>query len=169
MPRSGPETAPERFADWLKDLEKVRRRPAYTFPLEFVVERIRARFTMFSEAAVQHMAWHGTREEGGQRAWKFDPLHQSRAPLPMPEAYARAFWERVACPVLYVEGSSGWLRGAEEVVAERLRALRARRVTIPDCGHHPHLERPEELSLILVSFLAEVLPTERLDAAKRQS
>jgi pimeloyl-ACP methyl ester carboxylesterase len=152
MPDMDPDMAPERVVEWLHGIERVAQRPATQLSLAAAVERFRARFPHFSETVALHMVEHGTRDVGGGRVWKFDPLHQTRAPLPVPVAQARAFWRRVTCPVLYVEGESSFLRLSATDITERLAALRARRVTIAGAAHHPHLEQPEALAQTLVAF-----------------
>jgi pimeloyl-ACP methyl ester carboxylesterase len=153
VPDSKPEKAPERFATWLRDMEKVARRTRSPLALDAAVEKIKERFPRFSPDVAHHMAVWGTREEGAGRVWKFDPLHQTRAPQPAYAAQARAFCRRVACPVLYVAGadSGSWL--PDDDLSERLSALRARCVTVEGAGHHPHLERPEILSRLVIDFL----------------
>ncbi|MFN8641176.1 MAG: alpha/beta hydrolase [Candidatus Binatia bacterium] len=54
---------------------------------------------------------------------------------------ARGFWQRVACPVLYVEGDASFLRLPDDELASRLAELRATRAVIRGSAHHPHLER----------------------------
>jgi pimeloyl-ACP methyl ester carboxylesterase len=156
VPDSKPEKAPERFATWLRDMEDVATRTRSPLTLDAAVERIRARFPRFSSDVARHMGWWGTREQDGRRVWKFDPLHQTRAPQPTSAAQARAFCRRVACPVLYVGGteSGSWL--PDDDLSERLTALRARRITIEGAGHHPHLERPEVLSRVVIDFLGSL-------------
>lgn len=153
VPDLDPSAAPDRTVGWLRDLERVTQRSSTSVSLDAAVARFRERFPHFSEAVARHMVEHGTRSVGAGRVWKFDPLHQSRAPQPMPVAQARAFWSRVTCPVLYVEGSESYLRLSPSDVTERLTALRARRVTVEGVAHHPHLEQPEGLAAILVEFL----------------
>jgi len=153
MPGIDPHGVPERVVGWLRDLERVPQRARVPVSFDDAVARLRERAPRFSDAAVRHMVEHGTRAVDGGRLWKFDPLHQTRAPQPMPVAYARAFWPRVTCPVLYVEGAESFLRLPPEDIAERLAALRARRVTIAGSGHHPHLEQPEALATVLIGFL----------------
>jgi pimeloyl-ACP methyl ester carboxylesterase len=157
VPDSAPETAPERFATWLRDMEKVVRRIRSPLAIDAAVDKIKKRFPRFPPDAARHMALWGTREEDGRRVWKFDPLHQTRAPQPAYAAQTRAFCRRVTCPVLYVAGaeSGSWL--AEDDLSERLSALRARCVMIEGAGHHPHLERPELLSRLLIGFLRSPL------------
>jgi pimeloyl-ACP methyl ester carboxylesterase len=153
-PDSTPDTAPGRFAEWLADLERAAARPRSPLSLDDATARLRERFPRFPAAAARRMAEHGTRPDGnGGRVWKFDPLHQTRTPQPYYVAQARAFWRRVTCPVLYVEGGDSMLRLEPADTEERLRTLRARRVTMAGVDHHPHLERPAELAAVLIEFL----------------
>jgi pimeloyl-ACP methyl ester carboxylesterase len=153
MPDSNPETAPARFATWLRDLETVATRVRSPFNLDAATARIRERFPRFSPEVARHMALWGSREESGQRVWKFDPLHQTSSPQPAYAAQTYAFCRRVACPVLYVEGaeSGSWL--SDDDLSQRLSALRARRATVEGAGHHPHLERPEALARLVLECL----------------
>ncbi len=153
-PDSDPDEAPACFAGWLADLERIATRSAGTLSPDEATARLAERFPRFGLAVARHMATHGTRAApGGGRVWKFDPLHQTRSPQPYYVAQARAFWRRVACPVLYVEGAESPLRLDAEEIATRLRTLRAERVTIAGAGHHPHLERPQALVEVLRPFL----------------
>ncbi len=157
IPDSAPEAAPERFATWLRDVDSVATRNRSALTLDAAADRIREGFPRFPPAVAQHMARWGTREEGGRRVWKFDPLHQTCSPQPAYAAQALAFCRRVACPVLYVEGSeSGSLLSVADL-SQRLTTLRARRSKIDGTGHHPHLERPGALSELLLDFLGPIL------------
>jgi len=153
VPDTEPSTVPERVVSWLHDLERSERRVRGTITVAAAVRRLRDRFPHFSEAVARHLVEFGTRNAGGARVWKFDPLHQTRAPQPTYVSQAREFWKRVTCPVLYVEGTESNLRLAPADIDERLTALRARRVTIAGSGHHPHLEQPATLVRALLGFL----------------
>jgi pimeloyl-ACP methyl ester carboxylesterase len=152
-PDMGDETAPRRFADWIAQLERLPARPPRRPTLEEATARLAERFPRFPPAAARHMARHGTRPAGPVREWKFDPLHQTLAPQPYTTRRARAFWERITCPVLYVDGAETPFRLSDSDLAERLTILRAMRHTMPDTGHHPHLECPEALAEVLIAFL----------------
>jgi pimeloyl-ACP methyl ester carboxylesterase len=152
-PDMGDETAPRRFADWITQLERLGERGARRFTLDEATRRLAERFPRFPPAAARHMAWHGTRPAGPVREWKFDPLHQTLSPFPYTTRRARAFWERVACPVLYVDGADTPFRLGDAELAERLTTLRAARHTMQGTGHHPHLECPEALARVLLGFL----------------
>lgn len=149
------DSAPDRFAAWIGDLARTDARGSHAPAPADAAARLRERFPRFSPAVAQHMAEHGTRAGGDGRVWKFDPLHQTSVPQPYYTAQARAFWRRITCPVLYVEGADSELRLDPADVAERLAAIRARRVAIEGSGHHPHLERPDVLAEVLLAFLAE--------------
>jgi pimeloyl-ACP methyl ester carboxylesterase len=152
-PDMNPDDAPRRYRAWFGDLEKVSGRERPKFSLADATARLRERFPRFPDAVAAHMALHGTRAENGARVWKFDPLHQTTAPTPYYVRQARPFWERIACPVLYVAGAESPYGLAEADRADRLAALRATHVDMPDVAHHPHLEAPERLATILVDFL----------------
>jgi len=152
-PDMGDETAPRRFADWIAQLDRLAERRPRRLTLADATQRLAERFPRFPPAAARHMAWHGTRPAGPVREWKFDPLHQTLSPHPYTTRRARAFWERIACPVLYVDGAETPFRLADTELAERLTILRAARHTMPETGHHPHLECPETLARVLLGFL----------------
>lgn len=148
-----PGEAPERYAHWLADVERTAARPRAAFTLAAALERLRERYPRMSADALALLAEHGTRAEGAARVWKFDPLHQTRSPQPFYVAQARAFWRRVACPVLYVEGDESFLRLPDDELAARLSVLRAARAVIRGSAHHPHLEQPAALAAVLAEFL----------------
>ncbi|MEW6271303.1 MAG: alpha/beta hydrolase, partial [Thermodesulfobacteriota bacterium] len=165
-PGATPEVAPERFAGWIEDLDRAATAERRPLSLEDAAARLR-RFFPLPDDVAHHLALHGTRPAAnGLRSWKLDPLHKTRSPQPFYEAQARAFWARIACPVLYVEGARGMLSAAASDVEERLRVMRAARATIPDAAHHPHLERPEATARVLLDFLAR-LPGEPSAARDR--
>jgi len=153
-PDSDPADAPARFAAWLDDLRRVEERGDRATTRAEAERRLAERSPRFTADVLRHMVEHGTRAVAGGRAWKFDPLHQTRAPQPFYVAQARAFWARIACPVLYVEGAETPFRLPDADRDARLAALRARRVTLPGVGHHPHLESPEAFAALLADFLA---------------
>jgi pimeloyl-ACP methyl ester carboxylesterase len=167
VPDTDPSTVPDRVVSWLRDLERAEQRVRGSITFDDAVQRLRERFPRFSAAVARHLVEFGTHDTAGERVWKFDPLHQTRAPQPTSVARAREFWKRVLCPVLYVDGAESGLRLPPADIDERLAALRARHVTISESGHHPHLEQPEALVGVLLDFLsglhgAAAAPTERL-------
>lgn len=154
-PDSPPEVAPERFAGWIEDLGRAAAAVRTPLSLDEAAARLQRHFPLGDEVA-RHLALHGTRPTAanGLRTWKFDPLHSTRAPQPFYVAQARAFWARITCPVLYVEGSRSFLSSAALEIDERVRTLGAGRERIEGAAHHPHLEQPEATARVLLGFLA---------------
>ena len=145
--------APRRYAAWLEDLARSAARVRPRLTLADAQARLRERYPRLSEPAIALLAEHGTRAVDGGREWAFDPLHQTRSPQPFYVEQGRAFWRRVTCPVLYVEGDASAIRYPEDLLADRLDTLRAGRARIADSGHHPHLEQPQALADELIAFL----------------
>jgi pimeloyl-ACP methyl ester carboxylesterase len=143
----------ERYQAWIHDLERAAHRTRRQLSLDDATARLRERFPRFSPTVARYMAEHGTRPSAGGREWKFDPLHQTTSPVPFSRARAFPVWRRITSPVLYVEGAESPLRLDPDDRAERLAALRARRVSVPGAGHHPHLEQPEAFVRLLLLFL----------------
>ena len=152
-PDMDPQPPPGRFRAWIGDLERVAGRALAPMTLDDATRRLGERFLRFSPDVARHMAEHGTRAAPGGVVWKFDPLHQTSAPVPFSRTRSMALWREVACPVLYVEGGDSGLRLDPGDKAERLAVLRARTATVPGAGHHPHLERPEVFADLVLDFL----------------
>jgi pimeloyl-ACP methyl ester carboxylesterase len=146
----------ERYRAWIADLERIAHRTRRPFQLDQAAARLRDRFPRFSPEVARHMAEHGSRAVDGGRTWKFDPLHQTTSPVPFSRARALPVWQRITAPVLYIEGAESPLRLGPGDQAERLVALRARRVTVAGAGHHPHLEQPGSFSRVVLEFLRGV-------------
>jgi pimeloyl-ACP methyl ester carboxylesterase len=152
-PDTPPAFAPERFQRWIEGLARVAERDGFAVVSDDAVDKLRSRFPRLPEDAVRSLVAHNSRTVDGRAVWKFDPLHQTTSPQPYYVAQAEAFWRRIACPVLFVEGGASDLRLDEADLARRLGALRAVMVTLRESGHHPHLEAPATLAEAIVRFL----------------
>lgn len=153
LPDNDPDSTPERFRHWIEDLARRSGREPRRLTLDEAARRLQHGFMHFSPDIARYMAEQGTRPDGDARLWKFDPLHRTRSPQPYYVAQARAFWRRVACPVLYVEGSDSPLPWPDVDIDERLAILHAQRVTIRGAGHHPHLEQADMFTQTVLDFL----------------
>jgi len=152
-PDMDPHPTPHRFRAWIRDLERVAGREIAPMTLDEATRRLSERFLGFSPAVARHMAEHGTRDVPGGLAWKFDPLHQTSGPVPFSRTRAMALWHEIRCPVLLIEGGDSALRLDATDKAERLAAMRARTAVVPGAGHHPHLERPQIFTGLVLDFL----------------
>lgn len=90
----------------------------------------------------------------GTLAWKVDPLHGTRTPIPYFAESYKSFARRVTCPVLFVSGGPlGWHPPDED---DRLAAFpHMSRIEIPDAGHMMHWSRPEDLARAIASFVVD--------------
>jgi pimeloyl-ACP methyl ester carboxylesterase len=88
---------------------------------------------------------------GGRVAWKADPLHATRSPVPFFAETYKEFARRIACPVLFISGGpAGWHPPDEE---ERLACFPdLRRIELEDAGHMMHWTHPEEFGAAILSF-----------------
>jgi pimeloyl-ACP methyl ester carboxylesterase len=88
---------------------------------------------------------------GGGLAWRADPLHRTRSPVPFFAASFKEFARRATCPVLFVSGGPlGWHPPDEE---ERLACFAdLERLELADAGHMMHWTRPAELTRAIVDF-----------------
>jgi pimeloyl-ACP methyl ester carboxylesterase len=77
-PDMPPASAPARFATWIADVVRVHERGRRALASGDPAARLRERFPRFPAPVARHLVAHGTRVEDGIRAWKFDPLDQTR-------------------------------------------------------------------------------------------
>jgi pimeloyl-ACP methyl ester carboxylesterase len=87
----------------------------------------------------------------GRVAWKADPLHTTRSPMPFFAESFKEFARNVTCPTLFVSGGPlGWHPPDEE---ERVACFaKLDRVELADAGHMMHWTRPADLAECVVAF-----------------
>ncbi len=153
-PTMAAEEAPLRLRAFVEDLARAAARPPRVFPsAAAAAARLRERNPRIAEADALAFAEHGTRAVDGGVAWKFDPLHQTRAPYPFLEAALIAALRRITAPVLVIEGADGW-RLDDASRARRLAALpNPRTLLVAGAGHHVHLDAPAEVAAAVRAFL----------------
>jgi proline iminopeptidase len=123
-----------------------------TMPTEAAeVERFRAAWPLYfahpeSEAAVHHVE-----RLRGELRWNMDAL---RAWEPEPPIDLRPQLERVVCPTLVIAGEHDFICGPSwnRPIAEGIPG--ARLAIVPDVGHMPQYEAPDEFRRIVDSWLA---------------
>jgi pimeloyl-ACP methyl ester carboxylesterase len=151
-----PDDYPERMRAWVDGVRAVRARDERTIGSR--EEALRRLVVHHPDVPPEVLATRvdvlARPRPGGRLAWRADPLHSTRAPVPfLPDAY-RAFARRVTWPVLFVSGGPlGWHPSDEE---ERLAAFAdLRRAELPDAGHMMHWTRAGELARELTRFALE--------------
>jgi pimeloyl-ACP methyl ester carboxylesterase len=160
LPESRPQQAPERYAAWLAELKQ----PAQLRPydsLQAVAERLRKTNPRLPEDRAVWLAGRWSRERDDGR-WEIlgDPAHKRSNPVLYQKAEVLECWKRIACPVMWVEGShsdpSAWWgdRYPRADFDARLAVVpQVERHRLDEAGHMLHHDQPGELALRIERFL----------------
>lgn len=154
-PEASFDSAPDRMRLWIDTVAKQQAKSERSFAnVAEAAARLKKTNPRLSGDFATFLAEHGTKQAGdGRLRWKFDPLHQSRSPQQFYLQQAIAFWRRIACPVLYVEGEHSPLFGP---LGDRVQYFnRCERKTIKNAGHMLHHDQPDTLTDLLLEFLSE--------------
>jgi pimeloyl-ACP methyl ester carboxylesterase len=159
VPAEPPELAPEKLSKWLDAL----RDPPSFAPyanLAAVADRLQKNNPRMSREHAEFLAahWAEVLPDGSARL-RSDPRHK----LPFPTVYrseeARAAWQRVRAPVLWVAACDSfvarWLGEEEAGLVRRVASFRdGRLATIADAGHMLHHDQPARVAEVIEPFLA---------------
>jgi pimeloyl-ACP methyl ester carboxylesterase len=144
---------PERMRKWIDDVRNVRARGERSMATrEDALRRLAGNHPRVPQEVLRTRLDALLRElPGGGFAWKADPLHATRSPVPFFAATFKEFIRRVECPALFVSGGPlGWHPPDED---ERIGCFRdVSRIEIVDAGHMMHWTHPEQLSRAILDF-----------------
>jgi pimeloyl-ACP methyl ester carboxylesterase len=149
--------APARYARWLEELkDPPRLRPYKNF--EELAQRLRQGNSRLSQEKAEFLARHWGRDSGEGILLRGDPAHKIVNPVLWRVEEARACWQQVTAPVLWVDAvASDTLRRiglTGEQHAERRAAFRNLRYeTVADAGHMLHHDQPEAVARLIEEFL----------------
>jgi pimeloyl-ACP methyl ester carboxylesterase len=158
LPPTRPEQAPRRYAAWLDELaEKPQLRPYENF-LE-LSGRLRTNNPRLTQERADFLARHWGREEDGRVVLRGDPAHKVINPLLYRYEEARACWQQVSAPVLWVDAAESdtlkRMKMDPAQQAERRAAFRNLRYeTVPEAGHMLHHDQPEAVARLMEDFLS---------------
>jgi pimeloyl-ACP methyl ester carboxylesterase len=157
LPKSSPDKAPKRFAQWMDELASPPTFKPYG-SLEEVVARLKKNNPMLTEERANFLAPHWARKVSEGR-WELaaDPRHKLVHPILYRLEEAIACWKQITAPTLWVWGNGHWMkdwfRGSEEELNERRAAIaHLQEEQIPESGHMLHFDAPETLAEILERF-----------------
>jgi pimeloyl-ACP methyl ester carboxylesterase len=145
-PESPPEHLPDRIAEWIHGVRKVRATtPRPLADLDDAVRRLRSQHAELDADLARWVAERSTRrDEEGRLFFAFDPLHRTRSPLPFRVDQFRALLARIEAPTLYVYGENGFKTGDESARLSAIANVSSRE--IPKVGHMMHWLAPEALA-----------------------
>jgi pimeloyl-ACP methyl ester carboxylesterase len=158
LPATDPAQSPARYARWLDELhERPRLRPYASFAE--LAERLRRNNPRLTQERAQFLASHWGKEEAESGAVNLrgDPAHKVVSPLLYRYEEARAVWQQVSAPVLWVDADeSDTLRRMKldpaEQAARRAAFRDLRHVTVPQAGHMLHHDQPERVAALMEDF-----------------
>ena len=156
-PPEGEDTNPQRVASWIAEWQKARARPPRSYAsLDEAAERLRANDPLLDAQRARRLAEHGTtRTDGDRLRFKHDPLHVTMGPIAFRLEMAKRFWQRIACPVLVVDGSESVFRLSAEDTRRRRAALgQLEEAVLEGAGHMMQRHQPVTLARLLGRFLS---------------
>ena len=159
MPPTRPEDAAGRYARWLDELrERPALRPYKSF--DALAQRLRAGNPRLSVEKADFLARHWGREAGdGSVVLRGDPAHKIVNPVLYRVDEARACWQQVSAPVLWIEAAHSdtptrMKLDAAELAQRRGAFRRARYEIVENAGHMLHHDQPAAVAAAIDEFLA---------------
>jgi pimeloyl-ACP methyl ester carboxylesterase len=153
-----PSRAPGRYAEWLEALGEPQRFRDYA-SFDELARRLRQGNPRLTPGRARFLAEHwGVGSADGRVVLRSDPAHKRVNPILYRLDEAKACWQRVTAPVLWVEGAESQtlvrlrIEGAELAERKRCFAKLASR-TLAAAGHMVHHDQPEELARMVEEFL----------------
>ena len=152
------EEAPRRYARWLEELsDRPRLRPYKDF--DELADRLQQGNSRLSKEKAKFLARHWGHDAGREGVLlRGDPAHKIVNPVLWRYEEARACWEPVTAPVLWVDAADSdtleRIGLGDEQHAERRAAFRnLRHETVADAGHMLHHDQPEAVARLIEDFL----------------
>ncbi len=161
MPRTQPEQAPKRYAQWLDALQAGASMKPYP-SLDAVAERLMKTNPRLEPGRARWLARHwSVLGDDGQYHVRGDPAHKIVNAHLYQVDEVLACWKRIRAPLLCIEGTehdfAAWWgqRYSLAEYHERLRVVPDCRIEVlPGAGHMLHHEQPDALARLLEGFLA---------------
>ena len=151
--------APRRYARWLRELhDRPGLRPYANFAE--LAQRLRAANPRLTAERAEFLARHWSREaDDGGVVLRGDPAHKIVNPVLYRYEEARACWQEVRAPVLWVDGAQTAALerlglDAAQYAERRAQFVNLRHATVARAGHMLHHDEPEALAKLIDEFLA---------------
>jgi pimeloyl-ACP methyl ester carboxylesterase len=158
MPVTRAEQAPRRYARWMDELKQAPGWRPYASYAE-LADRLQKNNPRLRRDRAEFLAQHWGRDaEQGGVVLRSDPAHKLVNATLYRLDEARACWERVTAPVLWVDAAESEtirrMKLTPQDLAERRAAFKNLSYqTVADAGHMLHHDRPEEVARLIEAFL----------------
>ena len=151
---SGSAAPHERIDQWIQGTRAMAgRQPRRYANLEEAYRRMQQANAHLTPGQARRLTEHGShRNEDGSYSWKFDSYTYAWPAYRIPVADLLALWQRIACPVLIINGSEGYPhRIGQDGTLEHFRDVRL--VDLAGAGHWAHHDRLDEVVAAVSGFL----------------
>ena len=157
MPTTKPEQAPKRYARWMDELRET---PCWK-PYESyaaLADRLQKNNPRLERKRAEFLARHWGKDAEGGVILRSDPAHKLINATLYRLDEARACWERVVAPVLWIDAAESEtiarMKLTPEALAERRAAFKDLKYhTVKDAGHMLHHDQPEQVARLIEDFL----------------
>ena len=162
MPLTRPEQAPKRYARWMDELKDMGAANAGWRPYAdytALADRLQKNNPRLKRERAEFLARHwGKDAEQGGVILRSDPAHKLVNATLYRLDEARACWEKVVAPVLWVDAAESEtlkrMKLTPADIAERRSAFRNIQYhTVANAGHMLHHDQPEEVARLIEAFL----------------
>jgi len=152
-----PSMAPERYARWIDELKEGSRMRDYG-SLSEVADRLRRTNPRLSEERALFLAAHWSHPtHDGRYQIAGDPAHKIVNPTLYRLAEIEACWQRITCPLLWVQADQTdahrWAGEQAELDRRAHLVKNATVARVADAGHMLHHDQPQELAHLIEGFL----------------
>lgn len=146
---------PARTATWIEAWRGARSKVRPMPSIDDAVRRLRKHDDRLGEARARQLAEVGTRAASGGVVWKHDPLHMTFGPYPFRLDTAIKYWQRIACPVVIVDGADSRQNlSAEERARRRAHFANHRHAVVADSGHMIPRNQPARVAELILELVA---------------
>jgi len=159
MPATRPEQATRRYARWMDELKEAPRwRPYESYAV--LADRLQKNNPRLNRERAEFLASHwGKDDERGGVVLRSDPAHKLTNATLYRLDEARACWERVVAPVLWVDAAESEtltrMKLTSADLAERRAAFKQLTYrTVAEAGHMLHHDQPQAVARLIEDFVA---------------
>ncbi|HEX7037145.1 MAG TPA: alpha/beta hydrolase [Pseudomonadales bacterium] len=144
-----------RIDEWIRGTRQLAsRQPRRYASLEEAYQRMQKANPHLTPERARHLTMHGSnRNEDGSYSWKFDNYTHAWPAFRLPEERVIELWQRIACPVLILNGTEGYPhRIGQDGTARHFANVTV--VDVPGAGHWVHHDRLDVVVAEVNGFLA---------------
>jgi len=152
-PPVGSQAAPDRYKQWIGEYRKFRSKKPKPYPgYADIAERLGKMYPKLDREFAMFLAQEiGEKAPDGTVHFAHDPVHKVMNPNPFNLEQNKAFWQRVACPVLCVRGGDSDFN--RKVYEDRVVLFpNGKYAVVPGAGHMVHYDQPVLLAKTIGDF-----------------